>query len=136
MRSHGARILRMTHLFGVEIQPVLLVYKMYVLICDTFCLTCTVVFSYMNFVDLPLLVVVKALLSLCCVMFHIYDAKINILYLYLRKIILYKRNKINHVKNFHCWDSNSHNSMLEPTYNVAIHYATDLSVHQHRIYSY
>ena len=42
---------------------------MYVLISDTFCMTCPVVFSYMNFVDLPLLVVVKALPSLCCVMF-------------------------------------------------------------------
>ena len=48
---------------------------MYVLICDTFCLTCPVVFSYMNCVDLPVLVVVKALLSLRCVMFHIYDVK-------------------------------------------------------------
>ena len=38
---------------------------MYVLICDTFCLTCPVVFSYMNFVTLPLFVVVKALTSLC-----------------------------------------------------------------------
>ena len=48
---------------------------MYVLICDTFCLTCPVVFSYMYFVDLPLLVVVKVLQSLCCVMFHIYVFK-------------------------------------------------------------
>ena len=47
----------------------------YVLICDTFCLTCPVVFSYMYFVDLPLLVIVKALLSLCCVLFHIYEVK-------------------------------------------------------------
>ena len=48
---------------------------MYVLICDTVCLTCPVVFSYMNFVNLPLLVVSKALPSLCCVMFHIYGVK-------------------------------------------------------------
>ena len=48
------------------------VYKMYVLICDTFCLTCPVVSPYMNFVDLLLLVVVKALLSLClCHVSHI-----------------------------------------------------------------
>ena len=48
-------------------------YIMYVLVCDTFCLTCCI-FIY-EFVDLPWIVVEKALRCFCCVMFHIYDVK-------------------------------------------------------------
>ena len=49
-------------------------YILYVLICDTFVDISYYVFLY-KFVDLPLFVVVKALASLCCVMFHIHDVK-------------------------------------------------------------
>ena len=51
-------------------------YIVYLLICDTFCLTSFYVFIY-EFIDLPLFVVVKALPSLCCVIFHIYDVKVE-----------------------------------------------------------
>ena len=51
------------------------IHVLYVLICDTFVDMSYYGFIY-KFVDLlPVFVVVKALQSLCCVMFHIYDVK-------------------------------------------------------------
>ena len=50
-------------------------YIMYVFICDTFMFDMSYYVFIHEFVDLPLFIVVKALPSLCCVMFHTYDVK-------------------------------------------------------------